>query len=84
MAIETKDLWRGAYLLCEGGWLAGVQVRQKPDGKREFVFRLAGDGVDDLARRFRDGDATCNVRKLKTHVSHLKQVIFGGDGTARE
>ena len=84
MAIETKDLWQGAYLLTEGGWLDGVKVNRRPDGKREFVFRLTGDGVDDLARRFKDGDAVCNVRRLKTHVSHLKQVIFGGDGSARE
>lgn len=32
-----------------------------------------------MARRFKDGQAVCNVRKLKAHVSHLKQVIFGGD-----
>lgn len=82
--IETKDLWQGAYLLCEGGWLDGVKVNRRPDGKREFVFRLTGDGVEDLARRFKDGDAVCNVRKLKTHVSHLKQVIFGGDCSSRE
>ena len=84
MAIETKDLWQGAYLLAEGGWLDGFHIRIKPDGKREYIFRLTGDGVEDLARRFKDGDAVCNVRKLKTHVSHLKQVIFGGDSSSRE
>jgi hypothetical protein len=84
MVIETKDLWQGAYVLAEGGWLAGFQVRRKPDGKREYIFRLTGDGVDDLAQRFKNGDAVCNVRKLKTHVSHLKQVIFGGDSASRE
>ena len=84
MVIETKDLWQGAYVLAEGGWLAGIQVRRKPDGKREYIFRLTGDGVDDLAQRFKNGDAVCNVRKLKTHVSHLKQVIFGGDSASRE
>jgi hypothetical protein len=84
MAIETKDLWQSAYLLCEGGWLDGVTVRRRTDGKKEFIFKLTGDGVEDLARRFKDGDAVCNVRKLKTHVSHLKQVIFGGACAARE
>ena len=82
--VETKDLWQGAYLLCEGGRLAGMTVRRKNDGKREFVFRLDGEGVDGLAQRFKDGDAVCNVRRLKTHVSHLKQVIFGGDSASRE
>ena len=84
MAIVTKDLWQGAYLLAEGGWLDGFHIRIKPDVKREYIFRLTGDGVEDLARRFKYGDAVCNVRKLKTHVSHLKQVIFGGDCSSRE
>jgi hypothetical protein len=82
--VETKDLWQGAYLLAEGGWLDGFHIRIKSDGKREYIFRLTGEGVEDLARRFKDGDAVCNVRKLKTHVSHLKQVIFGGDSSSRE
>jgi hypothetical protein len=84
MVIETKDLWQGAYVLAEGGWLDGVKINRRPDGKKEVLFRLKGEHVDDLARRFKDGDAVCNVRRLKTHVSHLKQVIFGGDGAARE
>jgi hypothetical protein len=82
--IETKDLWQSAYLLSEGVRLAGVEVRKKSDGRNEFVFRLVGEDADDLAQRFRDGLAGCNVRKLKTHVSHLKQVIFGGACAARE
>jgi hypothetical protein len=64
--------------------LDGVKINRRPDGKKEVLFRLKGEHVDDLARRFKDGDAVCNVRRLKTHVSHLKQVIFGGDGAARE
>ena len=84
MAIETYDLWQGAYLLCEGGWLSGFEVRRKPDGKKIFVFRLTGEGVEDKAERFKNGDAVCNVRRLKNHVSHLKQVIYGGDGSLQE
>jgi hypothetical protein len=82
--VETKDLWQGAYLLAEGGWLAGFKIRQKPDGKREFIFRLTGEGVEDKAQRFKDGNAVCNVRLLKTHVGHLKQVIFGEECYSRE
>ena len=84
MVIETKDLRQGAYVLAEGGRLDGVKVNRRPEGKKEDHFRFTGEGVEDLARRFKDGDAVCNVRKLKTHVSHLKQVIFGGDCSARE
>jgi hypothetical protein len=78
MAIETKDLWEGAYLLAEGGWLDGVQVKRRPDGKREVLFRLTGEKVDEEARRFSNGDAVCNVRRLRRHINHLKDVVFGG------
>jgi hypothetical protein len=78
MVIETKDLWQGAYLLTEGGWLAGVKVDRLPDGRKEVLFRLTGDGVESLARRFREGDAVCNVRRFRNHMNHLKDVVFGG------
>ena len=84
MAIETRDLWQGAYLLTEGGWLDGVQVRRRPDGKKEVTFRLTGEEVERHALAFKNGNAVCNVRRLKAHVSHLKQVIFGGECSARE
>ena len=51
MVIETKDLWQGAYVLAEGGWLDGVKVNRRPDGKKEVLFRFTGEGVEDLARR---------------------------------
>lgn len=78
MTIETKDLWQSAYLLAEGGWLSRVKIQRRTDGKREVVFQLTGEGVDDLARRFVSGQAVCNVTKLKAQVNHLKDVIFGG------
>jgi DNA-binding PadR family transcriptional regulator len=78
MTIETKDLWQSAYLLAEGGWLSRVKVQRRNDGKREVVFQLTGDGVEDLARRFVSGQAVCNVTKLKAQLNHLKDVIFGG------
>jgi len=75
--IETKDLWQSAYLLAEGGWLDGVRVTRRIDGKKEIIFRLTGNGVEDLSRQFVSGQAVCNVRKLKASVIHLKEVIFG-------
>ena len=78
MTVETKDLWQGAYLLTEGGWLAGVKVDRRPDGKKEVLFRLRGERVETEARRFIEGDATCNLRIFRQHVNHLKDVVFGG------
>lgn len=77
MAIETKDLWQSAYLLSEGGWLDGIKVQRRTDGKKEVIFRLTGDGVENLASQFQSGRAVCNVRRLKASVTHLKEVIFG-------
>jgi hypothetical protein len=84
MTIETKDLWQSAYLLSEGGWLAGVKVQRRTDGKREVIFRLTGEKVEDLAQRFMSGQAVCNVTRLKAHVNHLKDVIFGSDSWSAE
>jgi hypothetical protein len=83
MTIKTKDLWQSAYLLSEGGWLDSVQVERCSDGKKKVTFCLTGDGMDDLTQRFQDGEAVCNVKKLKANVSHLKQMIFGGNGRTR-
>ena len=52
MTIETKDLWQSAYLLAEGGWLSRVKVQRRGDGKREVVFQLTGEGVDEMARDY--------------------------------
>ncbi len=84
MTIETKDLWQSAYLLAEGGWLSKVKVQRRGDGRREVVFHLTGNGVDDLARRFVSGQAVCNVTKLKAQVNHLKDVIFGSASWSAE
>lgn len=76
MMIETKDLWQGAYLLSEGGLLENVKVSSRYDGKKEIVFVFDGEKVEELARRFQSGQASCNVSRLKASVNHLKDVIF--------
>ena len=38
--LETTDLFRGAFLLCMGGDLAGVRVRSH--GKRIATFLITG------------------------------------------
>lgn len=75
--IQTSDLWQTAYLLSEGYWLDKFEVRNR-EGRREFTFIVGGLEVEDAARRFKDGDATCNVRKLRVHMNHLKDLMFGG------
>ncbi len=79
MGVETKDLWQSAYVLSEGGWLERVRVQER-NGKREVIFCLKGDGVEELSQAFISGRAVCNVARLKSSVLHLKEVIFGDRG----
>ena len=75
MTIETKDIWQGAYVMSEGGWLEGVRIHRR-NGKKEFIFLFEGDSVEDLSRMFQSGQAYCNITRLKASMSHLKEVIF--------
>ncbi len=82
--IETKDIWQSAYLLSEGGWLVKVAMERRQNKKKVATFILTGQDMESLAQRFKDGQAVCNVKKLKTHVSYLKQIIFGKQETSEE
>jgi hypothetical protein len=75
MAIETKDLWQSAYMLSEGGKLSAVRMEQR-NGRREAVFVFDGFMVEDLARHFQSGQAVCHLGRLKSSMSHLKEMIF--------
>jgi hypothetical protein len=79
--IQTDDLWQTAYLLSEGYWLDKLEVRNQ-EGHRQFTFTVGGLGVDDRAKYYRNGAATCNVRKLRVHMNHLKDLMFGGVNAA--
>lgn len=84
MTVETKDIWQGAYLLAQGGRLAAMRFTRRPDGKRWATFHLAGEGMGELIQKFKEGQAVCNVKKLRAHVGSLKQAINGGTGNTRE
>ncbi len=76
MCIITNDLWKSAYLLSEGAWLAKVEMKGEEKDKRKATFILTGHDMEYLMRRYKDGHAACNVRKLKASISYLKQIIF--------
>ena len=75
--VQTSDLWQTAFLLSEGYWLDKFEVRDQ-EGRRMFTFSVGGCGVEDRARQFREGVATCNLRKFRAHMNHLKDLMFGG------
>jgi hypothetical protein len=75
--VQTSDLWQTAFLMSAGYWLDKFEVRDQ-EGRRVFTFCLGGLGVEDVARQYQQGAATCNVRKLRRQMNHLKDLMFGG------
>jgi hypothetical protein len=72
--LETTDLFRGAFLLCMGGDLAGVRVRSH--GKRIATFLITGKDLDRLDRDYRAGRALVNPLQLRESLNHLRDAMF--------
>ena len=53
--VEVTDLFKGAFLLCMGGRLDKVQVRN--NGRRIATFLITGDDLDRLDSDYRTGRA---------------------------
>jgi hypothetical protein len=73
-SFETTDLFRGAFLLCMGGDLAEVRVRN--NGKRMATFLITGKNLDRLDRDYRAGRALVNPVQLRESLNHLRDVMF--------
>ncbi len=74
ISLETTDLFRGAFLLCNGADLAKVRVRN--NGKRIASFLITGKGLDRLDRDYRSGRALVNPLQLRESLNHLRDVMF--------
>lgn len=72
--LETTDIFRGAFLLCSGGDLAEVRVRN--NGKRIATFLITGKNLDELDRDYRTGRALVNPLQLRESLNHLRDVMF--------
>ena len=72
--LETTDIFRGAFLLCNGGDLAEVRVRN--NGKRIATFLITGKNLDKLDRDYRTGCALVNPVQLRESLNHLRDVMF--------
>ena len=73
-SLETTDIFRGAFLLCSGGDLTGVRVRN--NGKRIAIFLITGKDLDKLDRDYRSGRALVNPVQLRESLNHLRDVMF--------
>lgn len=72
--IETTDIFRSAFFLCNGGDLCGINV--KDNGRRVAVFVIQGEGLEDLDRQYRNGEALVNPVQFRESITHLRDLLF--------
>ncbi len=72
--VEVTDLFRGAFLLCMGGRLDQVRVRN--NGRRIATFLIAGRDLERLDSDYRAGRALVNPVQLRESLNHLRDMMF--------
>ena len=73
-SLETTDIFRGAFFLCNGGDLCGIKI--KDNGKPIASFLITGDGLDRLDKEYRNGQALVNPLQLRESLNHLRDILF--------
>jgi hypothetical protein len=72
--VEVTDLFKGAFLLCMGGRLEQVRVRNT--GRRIATFLITGPDLDRFDTDYRTGQAMVNPVQLRESLNHLRDVMF--------
>lgn len=70
-AIETADLFRGAYLLCCGARVAHAHVQ-----RNQVLFVIEGEEVVAHDERYRLGRALVNPIALRETLNLLRDLVF--------
>ena len=73
-AVETTDLFRGAYFLCNGGIVLNVRLEEGPC--RLASFLIEGEGLEKLELEYRNGQATVNPLQFRESLNHLRDILF--------
>ena len=73
-ALETTDLFKGAFLLCMGGSLTDIKVEF--NGRQTATFLFAGKNLDKYDTDYITGRAMVNPAQLKNSLNHLRDVLF--------
>ena len=73
-SLETTDIFRGAFLLCMGGNLSDIRIRN--NGRRIAAFLITGKDVDKRDREYRTGHARVNPLQLRESLNHLRDAMF--------
>ncbi len=72
--LEITDIFRGAFFLCHGGDLCGIRV--KNTGKRIATFTIQGEGLSQLDKEYRNGQALVNPLQFREALNHLRDILF--------
>jgi hypothetical protein len=72
--VEVTDLFKGAFLLCMGGRLDQVRVRN--NGCRIATFLITGKDLERFDNDYRTGRALVNPVQLRESLNHLRDVMF--------
>ena len=73
-AVETTDIFRGAFFLCNGATLA--EVRLESNGYSIVSFLIEGDGIDQLDQDYRRCHALVNPLLFRETLNHLRDILF--------
>jgi hypothetical protein len=80
--LETTDIFIGAFLLCMGGCLCGIRIKDHVKGIA--AFRIEGEGLDRCEREYRTGRALVNPVLLRESLNLLRDILFEfQEGSAR-
>lgn len=70
-ALETRDIFRGAYLLTQGARLMETRVAHG-----QVTFVMEGEGVVEWDERYRLGLALVNPVALRETLNLLRDLVF--------
>lgn len=73
-SVETTDIFRSAFFLCQGGNLTGINI--KNNGRRIATFVIQGDDLERLDKQYRNGEALVNPVQFRESLTHLRDILF--------
>ena len=73
-SLETTDIFRGAFFLCQGGDLSEIRFRN--NGSRIATFLIRGKGLNKLDKAYRNGQALVNPLQFRESLNHLRDILF--------
>jgi hypothetical protein len=80
--LETTDIFRGAFFMCNGGKLCEVRIRE--DSRQIVSFLIEGEGIDQLDLDYRNGDALVNPLHFRETLNLLRDILFSKLRTGKD